>query len=78
MNDRPEGERSDRLGGKNQGADLRLRHRSRGLVWGPWSFAEAGALKNGSRICPRNDDLLVGRPRIPPRPSLFALNRRIT
>ena len=48
MNDRPEGERSDRLGGKNQGADLRLRHRSRGLVWGPWSFAEGGALKNGS------------------------------
>jgi hypothetical protein len=35
-----------------------------------------GARKNGFRKCPRNDDLLVGRPRVPPLPSLFALNRR--
>jgi hypothetical protein len=34
MNDHPDGERSDRPGVKNHGADLRLRHRSRGLVWG--------------------------------------------
>ena len=34
MNDHPDGERSDRPGVKNQGADLRLRHRPRGLVWG--------------------------------------------
>jgi hypothetical protein len=32
--------------------------------------------KNGFRKCRRNDDLLVGRPRVPPLPSLFALNRR--
>jgi hypothetical protein len=27
--------------------------------------------KNGSHISPRNDDLLVGRPKVPPLPSLF-------
>ena len=31
--------------------------------------------KNGFRKCLRNDDLLVGRPRVSPLPSLFALNR---
>jgi hypothetical protein len=49
-------------------APVRLR---RGL----WSSAEACALKNGFHISPRNDDLLVGRPRVAPLPSLFALNR---
>src|SRR4029434_2531699 len=36
----------------------------------------SAARKNGFHISPRNDDLLVGRPRVPPLPSLFALNRR--